>query len=196
MRRLFEALVESIKGKPTPEMVHHFNARTNRHIALVQKYAAWMEPLVPGLEERCVRHDFGKWAEPERTPYIWLTWRYKCKDDGVKFEGPPGIDQAIERATLHHILGNSHHPEAHQDRTDGLLAKDRDEVPEETIDASRMGDVDIAEMVADWCAMSEERGNTPREWAAKVVGTRWKFTLAQEKRIYDLIDFAWKGRMK
>ena len=55
-----------------------------------------------------------------------------------------------------------------------------------------MIDDDIKEMVADWCAMSEEKGNTPKEWADKVVNKRWKFTSEQTKLIYTLIDKCWK----
>ena len=67
----------------------------------------------------------------------------------------------------------------------------RDKPPEEMIDATKMPDLDIAEMVADWCAVSEERGNTPKSWADKNVNVRWKFTDEQSDLIYEIIDAVW-----
>ena len=49
------------------------------------------------------------------------------------------------------------------------------------IDATKMPDLDVAEMVADWCAVSEERGNHPKTWADKNVNVRLKFTDDQKK---------------
>lgn len=52
------------------------------------------------------------------------------------------------------------------------------------VDASRMPDIAIAEMVADWQAMSEELGtNTAREWFNKVKDVRWHFSPEQEELI-------------
>jgi len=59
------------------------------------------------------------------------------------------------------------------------------------VDATKMSDLDIAEMTADWAAMGEERGNSPKEWADKNVNKRWKFTKDQEKLIYELIKSVW-----
>jgi len=194
MRRVFEA----VAGRHTPEMDKHFRTRTDRHIALVRKYCGKLASVpmhLDGIIERGEVHDDSKYAEPEMTPYIWLTWRYKCKDDGTECVLPSGYDGAggkIAKATEHHILANAHHPEFHQGRTDELLnPADRDKPPAKIVDATKMSELDIAEMVADWCAMSEERGNTPREWADKNVGVRWKFTPSQKALIYKLIDSVW-----
>ena len=59
------------------------------------------------------------------------------------------------------------------------------------VDASEMTRLDIAEMVCDWCAVSEERGNTPKSWADKNVNVRWEFTDEQKDLIYELIDGIW-----
>jgi len=60
------------------------------------------------------------------------------------------------------------------------------------VDAMKMDNLDIAEMVCDWCAMSEERGNTPMQWADKNVNVRWKFTDEQKDLIYDLMNKIWE----
>ncbi len=70
---------------------------------------------------------------------------------------------------------------------DVINEEDRDEPPDDIIDATKMGDIDIIEMVADWCAMSEERGNHSKDWADKNVGVRWKFDKYQTEYIYRLI---------
>jgi hypothetical protein len=186
------------KAAITGAMLTHFYDRTKRHIGLVQKYCTVLEKAgVEGLVERGEEHDSIKYEEPELEPYIWLTWRYKCKDDGTECVLPKGMEDAINVATQHHILNSRHHPEYHQTKTlDVVDENDRDAAPDEIIDASGMGDLDIAEMVADWCAMAEERGNTPRAWADKSVDVRWKFTPNQKKRIYKLIDLAWKASVQ
>jgi hypothetical protein len=176
----------------TPEMEKHFKERTDHHIHLVQKYCKKLEEHVPGLVARGERHDASKFENEERLPYTWLTWRYKCKDAGKPCVLPKGMEERINKATEHHILSNAHHPEFHQSKRSGLLnTDDRDKPPKEMIDSTKMSKLDIGEMVADWCAMSEERGNTPKEWAKKNVNVRWKFTPEQEKHIFKLIDGAW-----
>ena len=179
----------------TKDQVNHFLNRTHLHIKLVQKYCALIEKAFPyllGFVDRGVEHDLSKFEELERIPYVWLTWRYKCKDDGVKCNLPEGMDKEIDAATEHHILNNAHHPEFHQSETESLLnPRDRDAPPEKMIDATGMSSLDLAEMVADWCAMSEERGNAPKEWAKKNVNVRWKFKADQEKLIYEMMDAVW-----
>jgi len=177
----------------------HFRDRTNMHIELVQKYCEKIADTWEGFEgliERGEVHDQSKFEEPELDPYIWLTWRYKCKDDGTECKMPEGMEDEIIEATKHHILNNDHHPEAHQFRQENLFDEendDRDGPPDDPVDASRMDKLDIGEMVADWCAMSEELGsNTPREWAEDNIGVRWTFEPEQEELIYTLIDSVWE----
>lgn len=192
-----EVLMKLAIADMPPEMEKHFRERTDRHIKLVQKYCKRLADSMPALASLVGRgkvHDASKYQANELLPYIWLTWRYKCQDDGTECKMPGGMEEKINAATEHHILNNSHHPEFHQDKKTGLInSKDRDAVPDEVVDATRMPPLDIAEMVADWCAMSEERGNTPKAWADKVVGPRWKFTEGQRRLIYALIDIAWRG---
>jgi hypothetical protein len=183
-------------GKPVfvGEVYDHFIDRTDRHIDLVRKYCKKLSahPAGKGLMGRGESHDESKYKKPEIEPYMWLTWRYKCKDEGVECTLPEGMEEQIEKVTIHHILNNSHHPEFHQDhKVDLLNSSDRDKPPEEIVDATKMPDLDIAEMVADWMAMSEERGNRPKEWVDDNVNVRWKFTDDQRGLIYDLIDYGW-----
>ena len=183
----------------TEEMSDWFVERTVRHIELVRKYiqrvidaGIWFgDSELKALGRRSLTHDASKFEEPERTPYIWITWMYKMKRDGVDFEIPEEIDS--DAATLCHILGNRHHPEYHQDeKLDLLNREDRDGIPEKVIDAAKMSDIDIAEMCCDWSSVAEERGeNSPREWADSVVNIRWAFTDRQVDLIYGIIDTIW-----
>ena len=130
----------------------------------------------------------GKYEDPEKEPYLYISWKYKCKDDGVDFEVPDDIDDKMNKATEHHVKSNKHHPESHcKKKIDLINREDRDKPPEEIIDATEMPELDIGEMVGDWLAMSEEKGGSTKDWADKNVNVRWKFTDDQKDLIYELI---------
>jgi len=179
----------------TKEMGERFEKRTRRHIDLVQKYAKKIEKLFPelkGLVDQAKKHDASKYESPEYEPYVYITWRYKRKEeDGKDFEIPKEIDDHI--ATFHHVTHNSHHPEFHDPevKEDSINPKDRHKPPEKIVNATNMPDLDIAEMVADWCAMSEEKSSDPLVWADQNVGKRWKFSKKQKDLIYKLINAAY-----
>jgi len=191
-------LLKTATEAVTPEIQKVFDDRTRRHITLTQKYCKRLEDAIPSLKGLVARgkvHDDSKYTDPELLPYVWLTWRYRCKDTGKTCTLPAGMEAKITKATEHHILNSPHHPEYHQKKKTGLInKKDRDAIPDKMIDATAMTPLDLGEMVADWCAMSEERGNTPEEWADKTVGKRWKFTTDQTALIYAFIEEAWKTR--
>lgn len=180
----------------TDEMVDFFETRTKNHISLVQKYCQRIDELnKKGLEDIVKLskvHDASKFEEPERTPYIYITWMYKCRDDGVDFEIPNEIKDQMNQATIHHIKSNKHHPDYYSDDSNPLNLDNRDKPADKIIDATKMPEIEIAEMVADWCAMSEEKGNSPKEWADQNVNIRWQFTDKQKDLIYDLIEKVWK----
>ena len=186
-----------IDFKITQEMKDWYIKRTNNHIQLVQKYCEkiynYESVYFFDIIERGILHDQSKWLEPEVLPYIILTWQYYCKDNNIDFEVTNAIKELIDKATEHHIINNSHHPEYFCGRTSNLLDKnDRNGNSSHMIDATSMEDIDMAEMVADWCAMSEERGNTPVEWAKKNINIRWDFNKNQIKLIYELINETWE----
>jgi hypothetical protein len=180
----------------TKEMKDWFEKRTNRHIELVRKYCKKIANYDPKrfgeLVERAKVHDDSKFIEPEYTPYLFISWQYKCKDEGKEFKPPADLADKMSQATLHHVTTNSHHPEYHSPKKAGLINREnRDKPPKEMVDATTMPDLDVAEMVADWMGMSEEKGTNPKDWADKNVGVRWKFTDAQKKLIYELIEKVW-----
>lgn len=181
----------------TKEMKNWFEKRTNHHIELVQKYCKKIAKYDPDnfgeLLERAKVHDQSKFEEPEYTPYLFITWQYKCKDEGKEFKTPDGLADKMAQATLHHVTHNRHHPEFFSPKKTGLLNREnRDKPPKEMVDATAMPDLDVGELVADWCGMSEEKGGTPKNWADKNVNIRWKFTDHQKELIYKIIDAVWE----
>lgn len=186
------------------EMYDWFEERTKNHVKLVRKYCKKIEEHDPdrfkGIVERGKEHDESKYEDPEYDPYVLITWRYKCKKDGKDFwdgllskdETREDVEEEMLKASEHHVKNNRHHPEFHTDQEGQLINdKDRDK-PLVLVDATKMGDLDVAEMCADWAAMSEETGGAPKEWADKNVNVRWKFTDVQKDLIYELIEVIWE----
>ena len=184
------------KAEDYQKMKDWFEKRTNTHIKSVQKFCKLIEEYddrFRGLVEQAKDHDQSKFSNPELDPYVYITWKYKCKADGVDFEAPKDMDAKMTEATEHHVKNNRHHPEFFCDKETNLINENnRDKPPEEMIDATKMPDMDLAEMVADWFAVSEERGNHPKDWADKNVNVRWKFTNEQKNLIYELIEEVWE----
>lgn len=197
--KIYKIAKDSKEDKPENynEMKAWFEKRTKNHIEMVQKWCKKIEEYdnrFKGLVEQAKDHDASKFKDPEADPYVYTTWKYKCKDDGVKFECPEGMDEKMDEVTEHHILSNAHHPEHWCGRKKNLInKKDRDKPPSEIVDATKMPDMDIAEMLADWMSVSEEKGTQPKAWADKNVNIRWKFTNEQKDLIYELIKNVWKG---
>lgn len=177
-------------------MKEWYYERTNAHIGRVTKYAhkiADHYPEFKKLKEIVKDHDQTKFRAPEYIPYVFITWDYRCKREGEPFEVPQKIRDQMNDATEHHILNNKHHPEYWDKNFDPsmLNREDRDAVPETPVDASKMPDIYVAELCADWMGMSEELGTKPHDWAKKNVNVRWNFTDDQVKLIYDILDNIW-----
>ena len=174
-------------------MENYFYDRTNKHIKLVNKWFDKIEEFTKkGYSIK--DHDSSKFLEPEKTPYIYINYNYKCKADGIKYSLPEGMDKKANEATLHHITTNNHHPEYWDKKFDSSMfnKENRDEIPEKMVDATRMPVSALEEMLADWFAMSEKKGTDPKKWAKKNINKRWKFTDKQKKFIYSLIENVWE----
>lgn len=146
-----------------------FNETMDRHCALVReniqvlaKTHIWSKYELDQLRSRSLYHDMSKRSPNEYTPYILRYWRTHCKKHSIDFhETIPGkyigvSDQIIRDGVFHHITHNQHHPEWWPDPDD-------------------MGHVDLAEMVADWYAMSREHKSSIDDWIAYVIPRRYHF---------------------
>lgn len=184
-----------VKESMSSQMSNQYYNRTDRHVGLVHKYCHLIADKFPEFEElrqRAIVHDDSKYKEPELSPYMFITWKYYCADTGLDFQQcnpPDNIDELMMEATHHHVTTNSHHPEYHSpDKTNLINRENRDKPPKKMVDATSMPRLDIAEMVADWSAMGEERGNSAKEWADKNVNIRWKFTDEQVELMYEIME--------
>jgi len=176
------------------KMKDWFMFRTQLHIDFVNGFYSGIQHAFPEFGSMD-DHDASKFEEPEYTPYLYISWTYKCRDEGWRFEDcnpPDNIDDLMHQASMHHVLNNNHHPEAwaHPAAVQINLAN-RDASSESIIDGTKMPDNYIGEMVADWCAISKERNSQPRDWADANINVRWKFSARQVQLIYHLIDLVW-----
>ena len=192
-------IIKLAKNKPEnyDEMKEWFEKRTEKHIDMVAKYCkkvAEYDDKYEELIERAKIHDASKFKSPELEPYIYVTWSYKCKDDKIDWEAPKDMEDKMNEATTHHVLNNKHHPEYWAGEDSNIINKEDRDTPvrDKIIDGIKMKDIDLAEMVCDWMAVSEERGNSPKTWADKNVNIRWKFNDKQKDLIYELIEEIWE----
>ncbi len=171
-----------------------FYDRTKNHIEAVKKYCIKLVELDSDafgeLLERGKVHDSSKLEEPELIPYMYITWKHKCRTEGKPCNFTKEIEELMNEATLHHVKTNTHHPEYYDEKAE-IAKYDRDAIPDKIINATSMPEIDIAEMCCDWCAMADERGTDPIKWADRTVNKRWKFTKNQVDLIYTLLDYLW-----
>ncbi|MCK9558104.1 MAG: DUF5662 family protein [Candidatus Cloacimonetes bacterium] len=204
LERDFDEQLDEILEDIEPEhdqwtsMVNLFYQRTNNHVALVNKYAEIIYYRFPDVCAELVAnarlHDASKYKGPEYVPYVYLTWGKQNKMDFTQicesmpeckihgFKSPQDINDAINRATMHHVTTNKHHPECHSPNP-SLNANNRDAAPDRIVIATDMDVLSLAEMCADWAAMSEELGTDLVKWAYDNVGIRWRFNAMQKQRI-------------
>ena len=170
-----------------------FKNRILKHIELVNKYAKIIGHTYP-------YHDADKLG-----PLFQAYSLSKKYDQGYEtYEGLPEDEAKIYNdATIKHILNNPHHPEFFANRRDRKRIEDEftRENPPMMIDSTKMTDEAILEMCCDWCAMSEEFGNTPWEWFDQTCGyikyddydppMRWLFTNHQYDLIVNTLEKLW-----
>ena len=177
--------------KKITDMEEFFHRRTNDHINAVQTWAKRIdekfERRFPELLARVKDHDASKFEEPEYTPYLHITWKYREKNlFNREYKVPKEIEDQMHEATVHHVKSNMHHPEFY-DESSTINKEDRDKAPDKMVDGTKMDDSAIAEMCADWLAVSSERGNSAKDWADSNVNIRWKFTKEQTDLIYNIL---------
>jgi hypothetical protein len=190
----FKTFIKESEDKQAME--DWFFKRTNKHIELVKKYCKKIADLgdhrFKGIMQQAEHHDESKFHNPELDPYVHIAWQYHMKDQGEDYNPPEDTKDKMNASTEHHVKHNKHHPEYWSDTQGNTINReDRDKPPEHMIDATKMSDLSIGEMCADWMAMSEEKDSNPIDWVRKNVNVRWKFTDSQTKLIYDLIEKIW-----
>lgn len=165
----------SDSDEPTAEMIEFYESRTREHIARVASNLALLAEVTDHgdeLIERAKVHDASKFGPEEYLPYVWLTEHHRCRQSGVDFEYPEGVEDEVKRAIDHHLTTNRHHPQFHADPND-------------------MTEVDLIEMVCDWTAMAQEfgeDGGSAKRWADRTIGKRVAFNSENVHFIYRMIE--------
>lgn len=150
-----------------------FIERTKQHIKRVNKYASNIGKSYP-------MHDSDKFTD--------LFDGYSL----MKKENPTQEEiNAIDKATFIHVTSNPHHCE-YWSLTPIHGFTRTNCTPHGPLDVRLMTEDAMFEMCCDWCAMSEEYGNTPYEWLKKVCPSRWIFTQEQLDFIYNLLGKLWE----
>lgn len=143
----------------TKEMKKYFQKRTEEHIDRVKKNLREIYLTHPNLlDDSVIRHkinthDESKFSSIEKPGYILITEKHR---PGSRFRMTDEHQKEMDIAWDHHKKVNPHHPEFHKSPDD-------------------MSNEDIAEMVADWAAMSQEKKDNLMEWTNKAVNERFKF---------------------
>ena len=123
----------------------------------LQRLAGKYPEMRAELLQRAAKHDLHKFSKEGKEPYTWLTHKYKCLREKVPFDSPgKAMEKRMETVVDDHYKCCPHHPEYHA-----------------TPDA--MSEVDVAEMICDWQAVSDEYGSDINAWIDDNVGKRWKF---------------------
>lgn len=169
-----------------------FKVRTLDHIQSVKSYAKKIVREFPELNDLLKQsndHDKSKFSNPEYERYVEITWYYNQLKRGNELVFNPDWN----KATVHHVKTNSHHPEYHDPMagSQSINNTDRDKPSGYIVDASEMPDIDIAEMCADWMSVSKEKNTNPIKWADDNIGTRWEFTDKQTDLIYRILNLIW-----
>lgn len=152
-----------------------YKERLLKHIDLVNKYALKVYRSVPD-------HDYDK------KHALFRSYSYFMKKDLT-----PEEKDKLDKATFKHVTGSGHHPE-HWSPSDISGFTRENPNPHGTVDAYAMPPGFIQEMCADWCAVSEEKGTSPYDWADKVIGSRWAFSEFQIGYIYKTLEKMWGER--
>ena len=174
----------SIIKTNSKSMLSHFYERTKHHIALVNIFYSKIISKYPELQnEYFLLHDDSKFHESEQKGFVYLTWNYYCLRKKIPFILTEEQKQLTISATIHHILHNKHHPEY----WDKDFTINKDGIPITPVNATAMPSKYVAEMIADWLAMSNEKQTNPFDWAEMTIGKRWIFTEEQQELIYKLL---------
>jgi hypothetical protein len=121
---------------------------TKRHIERVRSLLCW---CASELEVRADLHDASKLRSPEREMYE--VWRPKLDSMNIN---SPEYQEALKQmgeGLTHHYQENRHHPEHFSEGLAGMTL------------------VDVLEMVCDWKAAAERKGQAvDMEWASRRFG--------------------------
>jgi hypothetical protein len=145
--------------------------RLQKHIDRVNKYAAKLGKSFPDHDRDKKGTLLGSLGDPNGLAH---------KTDSAE----------LDKLTRNHISKNPHHPEYWSNVDLTKFSRQNPTVCK----VGEMSDDAIMEMCCDWCAMSEEFGNTPFEWLDTVLNKRWTFTPTTLDKIYKYLNILWNTK--
>ena len=182
----------------TPTM-HIYNIqRQNLHVSAVQGYAKLFVNYCIDFERKfdkvallksVANHDKNKEGQLQDI-FAQISWTYFLQSQNLeRFEIEPNDKNAQYEATIKHRSSSTHHPEYWDTENDirKLINPSNRDLPTDTpINATKMPFHSVAEMVADWAAVSLERDGevSPRKWINRELDLRIRFTQEQKEFIY------------
>ncbi|MFH1823842.1 MAG: DUF5662 family protein [Candidatus Firestonebacteria bacterium] len=169
---IISQIVQAAIEHPTPEMFKWFFERTQDHIARVANNMLRVADYYHLDKQKLImlskQHDASKYTAEECIFYVYLSWQHKMKNENKEYVMPEGMDEKINKATMHHIKTNRHHPEFFDDPNDMEL-------------------YDIIEMACDWAAMSQELGTSLKKWVQEEGMVNYEWNTKNKTRIKNLI---------
>lgn len=178
-----KSTIEEETLKPCENIIKTFpevNTHEDKYIQRLFRHKALVYYFGRKLNKYYLDHDNDK-LDPDMFHGYALT---------MKEHRNPSEQALLDQVTLKHIRSNKHHPE-YWTRTDLTGFSRNAFTPNGIIDARFMPVENIKEMCCDWCAVAFEKGNTPQEWANKVINHRWKFNNGQIKIINETLELLW-----
>lgn len=172
-----------------PDWKEASDRRNKAHVLGVQTFGKKLKGS--GFEG----HDNDKFNELY-VPYVFISLGYN-KD----FKEAIGIDEELDTfmrwATYEHVTKNPHHPEYWDLEAAKINAdvtfEDRDKPRNTVIDATKMPNNYLEEMICDWASVGAERGNSPQSWLESGVNVKWKFTDEQLDFMWATMEKIWPG---
>jgi len=184
----------------TEEMIEHYITRTTKHVNLVKANGNYIINNMSIPDDQKFEflnllsvHDKSKFENPEKDLYVLISWKYHIEEDKFKeMNLPQWLQEKMVKISEVHLKNNKHHPEYWDDNLiSGFLdTQDRDDIDDNLIvNAKKMPNINILEMVCDWTAISQEMHNNSdsTQWANDNVNKRWLFSDEQVNLIYKAI---------
>lgn len=149
------------------DMIDFFEKRTRGHIKRVETSCRILSDLFDEdkakiLIDRGINHDASKFGLDEYNDYVCLTWN-------LNVDSTFPVPDTFGKAQKHHYSNNRHHPEFYNNILE-------------------MTDLDLAEMVADIFAMSEEFNDSPIEYLNNNHFKKYSFSKEQLNNIIKYLE--------
>lgn len=156
-----------------PDAIEHFEKRTKEHIARVQENAKKLVTYVdlsPDFLDRVAQHDRSKFYSDIYQGYVWIDYHYNCNADYPSKE----IRDLATSCYKKHYQEERHHPEHYSNCNDMTIE-------------------DLAEMICDWHAMSQELGGKTSDFWKNKASRKYNFDECRKNTIEKLIQFFEQG---